>query len=122
MGLANSPIAIPKNIIVSEILSNVESIKAPFLDVVLVILATLPSTTSKNPPANNKRLPMAEKFIVGSNFKVLIPKIIEEIIVITNPIKENVFGDNPVDENKSPIFSKIGCKRFLNLFSTYSDR
>ncbi|HEU5460846.1 MAG TPA: hypothetical protein VFU79_01095 [Nitrososphaeraceae archaeon] len=51
---------------------------------------------------------MAEKFIVGSNCKELIPKIIEERIVIMNPIKENMFGDNPVDANKIPIFSKIG--------------
>ena len=122
MGLANSPIAIPKNIIVSEILSNVESRKEPFLDVLLVILATLPSITSKNPPANKKRLPMAEKFIVGSKCKELIPKIIEEIIVIMNPIKESVFGDNPLDENKIPTFSKIGCKSFLYLFSNNMDR
>jgi hypothetical protein len=65
---------------------------------------------------------MAEKFIVGSNCKVLIPKIIEEIIVIMNPIKDSVFGDKPIDENKKPIFSKIGCKLFLNLFSTNLDR
>ena len=117
MGLANSPIAIPKNIIVSEILSNVESRKEPFLDDFLVILATLPSITSKNPPTNKKKLPMAEKFIVGSNCKELIPKIIEERIVIMNQIKENMFGDNPVDANKIPIFSKIGCKCFLNLFN-----
>ena len=34
-----------------------------------------------------------------------------------NPIKDNVFGDNPKDENKTPVLSKIGCKCFLNLFS-----
>ena len=121
MGLANPPIAIPKNMIVSEILSNVESRKEPFLDIFLVTLATLPSITSKNPPTNNTRLPMAEKFIVRSNCNVLTPKIIEEIIVIRKPIKDSVFGDNPVDENKTPIFSKIGSKLFLNLFNTNLD-
>ena len=42
--------------------------------------------------------------------KELIPKIREEKIVIMNPIKDNVFGDNPKDENKTPVLSKIGCK------------
>ena len=122
MGSANSPIAIPKNIIDSEILSSVESRKEPFLDVLLVILATLPSITSKNAPVNKRILPMAEKFNIGSSCKELIPKIIEEIIVIMNPIKDNVFGDNPKDENKTPVLSKIGCKCSLNLFSNNLDR
>src|SRR5688572_33459675 len=107
MGLANSPIAIPKNIIVSEILSNVESRKEPFLDVLLVILATLPSITSKNPPVNKRRLPIAEQFTSGSSCKEFSPKIIDEIVVIMNPIKDNMFGDNPTDENTTQILSKI---------------
>jgi hypothetical protein len=38
---------------------------------------------------------MAEKFNIGSSCKALRPKIIAEIIVIMNPIRDNVFGDNP---------------------------
>ena len=65
---------------------------------------------------------MAEKFNIGSSCKELIPKIIEEKIVIMNPIKDNVFGDNPKDENNIPILSKIGCKCSLILFSNNLDR
>jgi hypothetical protein len=54
---------------------------------------------------------------MGSNCKELSPKIIEAIIVVMKPIKVKVLGDNPIDANKIPIFSKTGCKFSLNLFS-----
>ena len=117
IGLANSPRAIPKNIIVSDILSKVESRNAPFLDVFFVILATLPSITSKNPEINNIILAIIEVFTSVSIWKELSPKKIEAIIAIIKPIRVNELGDNPIDENKLPTLSKIGCKFSLNLFS-----
>jgi hypothetical protein len=112
--------AIPKKIIVSDILSKVESRNAPFLDDFLVILATLPSITSKNPEINNIILPIIEEFKSTSICKELSPKKIEAIIAIIKPIRVKALGENPIDENKIPIFSKIGCKFSLNLFSNNS--
>ena len=105
-----------KNMVVSDILSRTESKNAPLLDVFLEILATLPSITSKNPAINKIILPIIDEFSIGSKER-LSPNIIDEIIAIMKPIKVNLFGDKPVDENKIPIFSRIGYNFSLKLFN-----
>ena len=60
IGLTRLPIAIPTNIMDSDILSNEESRNAPFFEDCFVALATLPSTISKKPEIKRIILPITE--------------------------------------------------------------
>ena len=117
MGLDKPPMAIPINIITSEILSNVESRNAPFLDVFLVIFATLPSITSKNPEINKMILPTNAALKKISFCMEFNPYAIDDVIASMKPIIVRVFGDNPDDAKIDAIFSRIGARFFLNLFN-----
>ncbi len=110
-GSAYPPINNPKKIATSAILSNIESRYDPFFEVFPVILATCPSTISKNPDTSNKTPP-----IINPN-SIPIPYTTADARANTRPTNVQKLGESPVDANAFPIFSSIGCNVPLRLFN-----
>jgi hypothetical protein len=120
----------PINIIDSEILSKEESRNAPFIEVCFVTLATLPSTTSKNPDIKRRMLPITEAYsqentIDGNTVVDDDDDDDDDAIAYTTPAAMEVaklsvvqkFADSPKEAKVIPSFVSIGCNESLNLLS-----
>ena len=120
IGSARFPIVKPKYTATSDILSNKESRKDPFFDMCLVILATVPSITSKNPEINSIMPPrIVARYHINPIDGAAAPYRNADIIDDRRLNIVQKFGDKQIEAKKFPSLSTTGCSKDLNLLSKY---
>jgi hypothetical protein len=119
IGFDKPPIAIPIKIRASEILSKLESRKAPLGVDLFNTLATLPSTTSKKPEIRSIMLAIIcdGSIMPFASKKSEIPKKMLDKMANANAIALQNVGDKPSEPNLFPISVVIGTNLSLNLLS-----
>lgn len=119
IGFDKPPIPIPIKIRASEILSKLESRKAPLGVDLFNTLATLPSTTSKKPEIRSIMLAIIcdGSIMPFASKKSEIPKKMLDKMANANAIALQNVGDKPSEPNLFPISVVIGTNLSLNLLS-----